>query len=289
MRSDKLLPSGVSLAHPDRLFIGGEWVEAASGRMIEVESPVTETIVARVAEAGEADMDRAVEAARTAFDSGPWPRLPPAERIRFVAAMAAALRRREPELAAAWTAQIGGLAGFAPIIVGGGTGIVEGYVRIAGSYEFVKPVPSTVAATGALVREPVGVVAAIAPWNAPYAIMAGKVAPALLAGCTVVMKPSPETPLEAYIIAEAAEEAGLPPGVVNLVCGHREASDHLVCNPPSTRSASPAPPRRAGASAASAARASRAARWSSAASRRRSCSTISRPRRRRSCWPARSP
>src|SRR5688572_10989322 len=231
MASDKLLPPGVTIAHPDRLHIGGEWVEAASGRMIEVESPVTETIVARVAEAGDADMDRAAAAARTAFDSGPWPLLPPAERIRYVAAMAAALRRREAELATAWTAQIGGLAGFAPIIVGGGTFIVEGYARMAETYEFVKPVPSTVAATGALVREPVGVVAAIAPWNAPYAIMVGKVAPALLAGCTVVMKPSPETPLEAYIIAEAAEEAGLPPGVVNLVCGHREASDHLVCNP----------------------------------------------------------
>ena len=80
-------------------------------------------------------------------------------------------------------------------------------------------------------REPVGVVAAIAPWNAPYAIMAGKLAPALVAGCTVVMKPSPETPLEAYILAEAAEAAGVPPGVVNLVCGERAASDHLVRNP----------------------------------------------------------
>ena len=83
MASDKLLPPGVRIAHPDRLFIGGEWVEAASGRMIEVESPVSETIVARVAEAGDADMDRAAEAARVAFDNGPWPRLPPAERIRY--------------------------------------------------------------------------------------------------------------------------------------------------------------------------------------------------------------
>ena len=112
MTSAKLLPSGVSIAHPDRLYVGGEWVEAASGRMIEVESPVTETIVARVAEAVDADMDRAAEAARAAFDSGPWPRLLPAERIRFVEAMAAALRRREAELAIAWTAQVGGLAGF---------------------------------------------------------------------------------------------------------------------------------------------------------------------------------
>src|SRR6185436_6557163 len=108
---------------------------------------------------------------------------------------------------------------------------VRSYADLAATYAFVKRVPSAVAAQGVLVREPVGVVAAIAPWNAPYAIMVGKVAPALLAGCTIVMKPSPETPLEAYIIAEAAEVAGLPPGVVNLVCGEREASEHLVRNP----------------------------------------------------------
>jgi acyl-CoA reductase-like NAD-dependent aldehyde dehydrogenase len=81
------------------------------------------------------------------------------------------------------------------------------------------------------VREPVGVVAAIAPWNAPFMIMITKIAPALLAGCTVIMKPSPETPLETYILAEAAEAAGIPPGVVNLVPSHREAADHLVRNP----------------------------------------------------------
>ncbi len=79
-------------------------------------------------------------------------------------------------------------------------------------------------------HEPVGVVASIAPWNGPFGIMASKVANALITGCTVIMKPSPETPLEAYIIAEACEAAGVPAGVVNLVCGHREASDHLVCN-----------------------------------------------------------
>jgi len=84
---------------------------------------------------------------------------------------------------------------------------------------------------GLVAYEPVGVVAAIAPWNGPYGIMLNKVAYALAAGCCVIMKPSPETPLEAYIIAEAAQEAGVPAGVVNLVTGHREASDHLVCNP----------------------------------------------------------
>jgi acyl-CoA reductase-like NAD-dependent aldehyde dehydrogenase len=96
---------------------------------------------------------------------------------------------------------------------------------------FVEQRPSHAAAAALIVQEPVGVVAAIAPWNGPFGIMANKVAYALLTGCCVVMKPSPETPLEAYLIAEAAEAAGLPPGVVNLVPGHREAADHLVNNP----------------------------------------------------------
>jgi acyl-CoA reductase-like NAD-dependent aldehyde dehydrogenase len=106
---------------------------------------------------------------------------------------------------------------------------LRGIIGMAENFEYVQPRPSSVAA-GIVAYEPVGVVAAIAPWNAPFGIMLNKVAYALAGGCTVVMKPSPETPLETYIIAEAAEAAGLPPGVVNLVCGHREASDHLVCN-----------------------------------------------------------
>jgi acyl-CoA reductase-like NAD-dependent aldehyde dehydrogenase len=98
-------------------------------------------------------------------------------------------------------------------------------------FPFVETRPSSAVRSAIVAQEPVGVVAAIAPWNAPYGIMLNKVAYALAAGCTVVMKPSPETPLEAYIIAEAAEAAGVPPGVVNLACGDRAASDHLVCNP----------------------------------------------------------
>lgn len=226
-----MIPDGVAIAHPSRLFIGGAWVPAMSGREIEIVSPVSEAVIGRVAEADEADMDRAVEAARHAFDHGPWSRLAPAERAAIVARMAEILKGREPELAAAWVAQIGALAAIAPMVIGTGTMLVQSYADLAATYEFVKAVPSAVAAQGVLVREPVGVVAAIAPWNAPYAIMAGKVAPALVAGCTIVMKPSPETPLEAYILAEAAEVAGLPAGVLNLVCGDRAASDHLVCNP----------------------------------------------------------
>lgn len=224
-------PEGVSIRHPDRLFIGGQWVVANSGRTIELISPNSESVVGLVAEADEADMDAAVAAAREAFDAGPWPHTAPAERSAAMLRMADILAMREPELAKAWTAQVGGLASFAPGMMMIGTMGFRATAMLGQSYPFVARVPSRAVDTAILAREPVGVVATIAPWNGPYSIMASKVAYALIAGCSVVMKPSPETPLEAYIIAEAAEAAGLPPGVVNLVTGHREASDHLVCNP----------------------------------------------------------
>ncbi|MDE2561447.1 MAG: aldehyde dehydrogenase [Sphingomonadales bacterium] len=225
-----MLPDGVRIAHPDRLYISGQWVPALSGRSIELVSPNTEQVAGRVAEADEADMDAAVAAARAAFDQGPWPVTPPAERIAAFRRMVAHLEGRVPELAKAWTAQMGGLASFAGPMHGGSVAVLGQIAGFAESFEFVERRPSHAAEAALIAYEPVGVVAAIAPWNGPFGIMANKVAYALLCGCTVIMKPSPETPLEAYIIAEAAEAAGLPAGVVNLVTGHREASDHLVCN-----------------------------------------------------------
>jgi acyl-CoA reductase-like NAD-dependent aldehyde dehydrogenase len=225
-----ILPEGVNIAHPDKLYIGGEWIAPIDGGTIEVVSPHTEQVSAVVAEAGEADMDKAVAAARHAFDTGPWPVMEPAERAQYLYKMAEHLGGRGPELAAAFVAEIGALAGFAGYAAMTGTATFNTYADMAGSYEWVKRAPSaTIPGHDAVVvREPVGVVAAIVPWNMPYAIMAQKVAPALIAGCTVIMKPSPETPLDAYIIAEAAEAVGLPAGVLNLVPSHREAADHLV-------------------------------------------------------------
>jgi aldehyde dehydrogenase (NAD+) len=225
------LPEGVKLAHPTDLYIGGRWVAPAAGGRIEVVSPDTEQVSAVVAEATEPDMDAAVAAARAAFDRGPWPRMEPAERAAVVRKMAGLLRERQDELARAFVAEIGALASFAPFAAMGATGTFDSYASIAEKYDWVKEQVSTVPGHKVLViREPVGVVAAISPWNMPYAIMAQKVAPALVAGCTLIMKPSPETPLDAYIIAEAAERAGIPPGVLNLVPAHREAADYLVRN-----------------------------------------------------------
>ena len=108
-----MTPTGVTIAHTDKVYIGGHWVAAHSGREIELVSPDTEQVVGRVAEADEADMDAAVAAARAAFDHGPWPSTPPAERIAAFRRMVAHLHTRVPELARAWSAQMGGLASFA--------------------------------------------------------------------------------------------------------------------------------------------------------------------------------
>ncbi|MBB4858626.1 acyl-CoA reductase-like NAD-dependent aldehyde dehydrogenase [Novosphingobium chloroacetimidivorans] len=221
----------VKLQHPDRLLIGGEWVAPVDGAPIAVVSPDSEEVVMEVAGAGPGDMDRAVAAARRAFDDGGWADLPPEQRIDAVERLAAALDRRADELGAAWSLQMGALAVLAPIFAGIGTQNLRDAVKAGRGFAFEARVESPVASDARIVHEPVGVVAAITPWNVPYMLMTAKVGPALVAGCTIVMKPSPETPLEAYIIAECAEEAGLPPGVINLVPSQREAADHLMRNP----------------------------------------------------------
>ena len=219
------------LAHPDKLFIGGEWVVASSGRTIEIVSPDTEAVVGAVAEADERDVDRAVAAARRAFDQGPWPTMSVAERQTALRRVVQELRAREPEIARAWNLQMGGLLSVAPMLSAAGTETFAHITEMIGDYPFAERVESRFSDTGIIAREPVGVVAAIAPWNGPYAIMGTKLANALAAGCTVIMKPAPETPVEAYILAEACEAAGIPPGVVNLITAHREASHHLVASP----------------------------------------------------------
>jgi aldehyde dehydrogenase (NAD+) len=222
----------VRLAHPDELFIGGRWTRPHGAGRLAIISPHTEEVTHTVAEASESDMDHAVSAARLAFDEGPWPRLTPHERAEFLRRLHAALERRVPELVRAWTDQIGSLASQSPFVIGAGMQTLDYYIGLADTYPFVEPrQPADGHGDAAIIREPVGVVVAIVPWNNPFGIMISKIAPALLAGCTVIMKPAPETPLDAHIIAEAGEAAGLPPGVLNLVPSGREAADHLIRRP----------------------------------------------------------
>ncbi len=221
------------VAHPDKQFIDGEWIATAEGKRFDLVNPATEQVFASVAEAGEAELELAVAAARRAFDSGPWPRLTPAERAGYMRKLAAALIKREAAIDSAWVAQIG-----VPVSIAGGStrgtcGLLDYYAGLAESYPFedLRPSNGFMSKHAVVVREAVGVVAAIAPWNGPLASMLIKLAPALAAGCTVIMKPSPETPLETYLIAEAAEEAGFPAGVINLLSADRAVSEALVRHP----------------------------------------------------------
>ncbi|MEO6338642.1 MAG: aldehyde dehydrogenase [Caulobacteraceae bacterium] len=217
--------------HPRSLFIDGAWADPSTDRVLEIVSPHTEQVFMTFADASEADMDRAVAAARRAFDVGPWPRMTPAERGAILLKMADIIRGRLPELAAAWTAQVGAPISLTTHSVAQAPLLFEYYARMvmdAPEYEERLRDDGRVAR---IVREPVGVVAAITPWNAPLVLLCYKLAPALAAGCTVVAKPSPETPVDAYIIAESAEAAGLPPGVLNVLPAGREVGDYLIRHP----------------------------------------------------------
>lgn len=217
------------LAQPERLFIGGQWVMPKGSGRLNVISPHNERDCVTVAAAGEGDVDAAVSAARRAFDAGPWPRLTHAERAAAVRRLSAAIEPRLPELARAWVDQTGALAVAAPFIIGGGKFWLDYYANLSADYDWeTERTLHHGPGRGLVVREPVGVVAAIAPWNNPFGIMTSKLAPALIAGCSVIMKPAPETPVEAYILAEAAELAGIPEGVINLLPARRDVSDYLV-------------------------------------------------------------
>jgi aldehyde dehydrogenase (NAD+) len=223
------LDGKVSIRHPDKFFIGGEWVTPSSSKQIALVSPVTEQVYGHVAEAAEADIDRAVAAARQAFDHGPWPKMTPGERGKYLARLTAELTARNDELAHAWTGQIGPVFPFTQMATGMSIGLVDFQAKHADSYVWEEQRPTMYPdSVGMIVREPVGVVATIAPWNAPLFSLLIKVAPALVAGCTLVMKPSPESPLEAYILCECIEAAGFPAGVVNMLTADRGVSDYLV-------------------------------------------------------------
>jgi betaine-aldehyde dehydrogenase len=222
----------INISHLDKVFIGGAWVAPSSDGLIEVVSPVTEEVIFRVAEAREADMDRAVAAARAAFDHGPWPHLTHAERAGYMLRLGEALKARNDELGHAWTNQIGALHAITNNAGNNSAATFGRYAALANTFEWEEThTPGDGHGRALIVREPVGVVAAVVPWNSPLGLACSKLAPGMLAGCTFVLKASPETPLDAYILAEAAQSIGLPPGVLNVVAAHRPASEHLIRNP----------------------------------------------------------
>ncbi|WP_396452512.1 aldehyde dehydrogenase [Actinomadura sp.] len=215
----------------DRLFIGGEWAAPAGTGTIDVISPHTEEVIGRVPEGTEADIDAAVAAARRAFDEGPWPRMTPAERAEIVGRLSAIYAERQQEMADLCTAQMGSPIMFS---VFGQAAIpqmvLQYYVDLAATYTWEEERQGMLGPV-TVTQDPVGVVAAIVPWNVPQFTLMLKLAPALIAGCTVVAKPSPETPLDTYLLAEWIREAGIPEGVVNFVPAGREVGAYLVAHP----------------------------------------------------------
>jgi aldehyde dehydrogenase (NAD+) len=219
------------------LFIDGAWTSEGASGSIDVVDPATEEVIGSVPEASTKTAVRAIEAARRAFDEGPWPYMKPAERAAKLLAMAEILEARAGDLRELIIAETGS------------TGFLTDAVQAAGSigmfrsnaalvehaFPWVENAMPTGGPTGlggsAIVREPIGVVAAITPFNFPFMLNVVKVAPALAVGCTVVLKPHPWTPLDAMMIAEAAAEAGIPPGVLNVITGHGEVGDELTSNP----------------------------------------------------------
>ena len=215
----------------DRLFIGGEWTAPAGTGTIEVISPTTEEAVGRVPDATEADMDKAVAAARDAFDNGPWPRMSPAERAAVITKVSDAVKGEMQELAELISSEMGSPVGWGMMAqVLAPTMIFDYYAGLAGTFAFDE-VRQGLMGQVLVAKEPVGVVAAISPWNVPMFIAAAKLSPALVAGCAVVFKPAPETPLDAFRLAELFEQAGLPKGVLSVLPAGREVSEHLVRHP----------------------------------------------------------
>lgn len=223
------LKNELSLRLFDSFFIGGRWVRASGSETKAVISPFSGQTVAVLPYAKTQEVDRAVIAARSAFDSGAWPRLAPQERAAGMARLAESLERRLPLFSKLWTAQVAAPTSLADKLVPLAIARLKYFTGLAATYEFEKRRP-TQRGFARILSEPVGPSAIVIPWNAAFPILMTKLSAALAAGCTCVIKPSPESPLDAYLVAECAMEAGLPPGVVNVVLADNDGSAHLVAS-----------------------------------------------------------
>ena len=221
------------LAETHKLFIGGEWLDAETGQTIDVINPATGQVFAKVQAAGPGDVDKAVKAARKAFESGPWPAMNPTERAKLLWKLADALEAHGDEigllesldngmpLMMARFGAVGGSAlnlrynaGWAGKVLGN---TIEGHSPNRHVYTL---------------KQPIGVVGAITPWNFPLPMEVAKIAPALAAGCTVVLKPAELTPLSAIKLAQLIQEVGIPPGVVNIITGYGDPAGRALVEHP---------------------------------------------------------
>lgn len=222
----------IRLQQPQKFFINGNWTDPAGPGQVDVIDCATEEVATTVALASSADIANAVQAARNAFDNGPWPRMMPAERAVYLMKIAERCTLRNDEFAGIWSIESGIVHKVAQPRIGMFLhGAFKQAAEMASTFTFIEPVRAASGHQGFRVQEPIGVVALIIPWNGPAGIMANKIAPALLAGCTIVVKSAPEAPCSALLFAEICEDVGLPPGVVNVVTADRDVSAELVANP----------------------------------------------------------
>jgi aldehyde dehydrogenase (NAD+) len=223
------LANSPPIAHPRELYIGGRWVTSSSSKVAEVIDSNDESPYYAVAKATAGDVTSAITSSRAAFDEGPWPRMTHTQRAQYLREFAAALRARSETLAQAWPRESGVLYSFARTTGDFYADLLTYYADLGDSHVWEEQAPTTPGAGfSMLVREPVGVVGAIVPWNSPLGLSIHKIAPAFLTGCTVVLKAAPEAPAMPYILAECADEIGLPAGVLNVVVADREESETLV-------------------------------------------------------------
>ncbi|SDH08095.1 betaine-aldehyde dehydrogenase [Sinosporangium album] len=214
----------------EAVYIDGEWVKS-TGPLRDVVSPASLQPIGCAPDGTAADMDRAVAAARRTFDEGAWSGLPVAERIRYLERASELYAARAAELADLITAEMGSPITFSQKAQGPiAQHVLTYFIQLGKQFE-VEQARKGLSLPALVVHDPSGVVAAIAPWNYPQALLLMKIAPALVAGCTVVAKPSPETAIDGLVLAEIFDEAGLPPGVLNVVPADREAGEHLVSHP----------------------------------------------------------
>ncbi len=216
----------------DTFFIGGEFVKPETDAIIDVVSPHTEQVIGQVPDASPADIDKAVAAARDAFDNGPWPRMSPEERGAALTRLSAALQARSAEIADVISSENGSPKSWS--IMGqvfSSTMVLDTYAGLVTSYPFVQERAGALGGRLQIRKQPVGVAAGIIPWNVPLFIIALKLGPAMAAGVPIVLKPAPETPLDSYLFADAVIEADIPPGVINIVPSGRENAEYILRHP----------------------------------------------------------
>jgi acyl-CoA reductase-like NAD-dependent aldehyde dehydrogenase len=232
METQSIESSGSGEVRSYKMLVSGEWVDALSGKTFESINPYTGRVWATAPEAGEKDVDRAVKAARKAFDEGPWGAMTGTERARLMRRLADLLAENAQELATVESTDNGKLLREMGSQLGA---LAEWYYYFAGAADKIQGenIPSDKPNFFVYTRrEPIGVVGAIVPWNSPLLLLTFKLAPALAAGCTVVIKPAEQTPASILEFAKLFEEAGFPPGVVNVVTGFGEGAGRPLVRHP---------------------------------------------------------